>query len=366
MSEIGQEAAKMKINIDSDIKKAKTIPSKFYYSPKIYKKLKKLFDRSWQFIGDKSLLERNNAHPDILLEGMIDEPYVLTKDNGDIRCLSNVCTHRGNIVCEKACKTKSLVCGYHGRQFHLGGKMKFMPEFNEVENFPSKEDNLPEIEMDFWKNLIFVINEKRCELSELIGPMAERLDWLPVDEFVYRPELSRTYKVNANWALYCDNYLEGFHIPFVHKDLNKELEYEDYFTQGIDNTVLQIGIGKDDENTFDLPKEHQDYGKNVSAYYFFLFPNMMFNFYPWGLSINVVKPKSPEYTEIDYFTYVWKEELMEKGAGADLDKVELEDEEIVESVQKGVKSNSYDRGRYSPKREIGVHHFHLLLEKYFN
>ena len=92
---------------------------------------------------------------------------------------------------------------------------------------------------------------------------------------------------------------------------------------------------------------------------------MMFNFYPWGLSINVVKPKSPEYTEIEYFTYVWKEELMEKGAGANLDKVELEDEEIVESVQKGVKSNSYDRGRYSPKREIGVHHFHLLLQKYY-
>ena len=118
---------------------------------------------------------------------MVNEPYVLTKDNGGIRCLSNVCTHRGNIVCKKACKTKSLVCGYHGRQFDLGGKMKFMPEFNEVENFPSGEDNLPEIEMDFWKNLIFIINKKRCELSELIGPMTERLDWLPVDELVYRP-----------------------------------------------------------------------------------------------------------------------------------------------------------------------------------
>ena len=195
--------------------------------------------------------------------------------------------------------------------------------------------------------------------------MAERLDWLPIDEFVYKPELSRTYKVNANWALYCDNYLEGFHIPFVHKDLNKELEYENYSTQGIDNTVLQIGIGKDGENTFDIPQNHEDYGKNIAAYYFFLFPNMMFNFYPWGLSINVVKPKSPECTEIDYFSYVWKKELMNKGAGADLDKVELEDEEIVESVQNGVKSNSYDRGRYSPKREIGVHYFHSLLQKYY-
>ena len=57
---------------------------------------------------------------------------------------------------------------------------------------------------------------------------------------------------------------------------------------------------------------------------------------------------------------------MGKGAGGDLDKVELEDGEIVETVQKGVKSKAYDRGRYSPKREIGVHHFHLLLQKYYN
>ena len=356
----------MKIDIDKEIRKAKTISSKFYHSPKVYRKLRKLFDRSWQFIGDKILLDKNNAHPGILLDGMLNEPYVLTKGNGKIKCLSNVCTHRGNVVCNDSCNTKTLVCGYHGRQFEIDGKMKFMPEFDDVEDFPTKDDNLPEISMETWKDLIFIINDKRCDLSELIEPMAKRLDWLPVSDFQYKPELSRTYKINANWALYCDNYLEGFHIPFVHKDLNQELEYEDYFTQGIDNTVLQIGIGKGDENTFDLPKDHQDYGKNIAAYYFFLFPNMMFNFYPWGLSINVVKPKSAEYTEIEYFAYVWKEELMGKGAGGDLDKVELEDGEIVESVQKGVKSNSYDRGRYSPKREIGVHHFHLLLQKYYN
>jgi len=355
----------MKIEIDEDIRVAKTIPSKFYHSQKVFSRLKGLFNKSWQLVGNTDLLESNNVHPEILLEGLLDEPYFLTKKGKEIQCLSNVCTHRGNIVCEEACKTKNLVCGYHGRQFEVDGKMQFMPEFDEVKNFPSKDDDLPEISMEIWENLIFVINDKRCDLSELIGPMAERLDWLPVDEFKHKPELSRTYEVNANWALYCDNYLEGFHIPYVHKDLNKELEYDEYYTEGMDNTVLQIGIAKDDEVTFDLPEDHQDYGKNVAAYYFFLFPNMMFNFYPWGLSVNIVKPITPTKTKIQYLTYVWKEELMEKGAGSNLDKVELEDEEIVEAVQKGVKSRAYDRGRYSPKREIGVHHFHLLLQKYY-
>ena len=152
---------------------------------------------------------------------MVDEPYVLTKDGENIRCLSNVCTHRGTIVCEKATKTKNLVCGYHGRQFHIDGKMKFMPEFEDVENFPSESDNLPRIEMELWEKMIFIINDKKCDIGELIGPMIERLSWLPIEEFKYKPELSRIYNVKANWALYCDNYLEGFHIPFVHKDLNQ-------------------------------------------------------------------------------------------------------------------------------------------------
>ena len=73
-------------------------------------------------------------------------------------------------------------------------------------------------------------------------------------------------------------------------------------------------------------------------------------------------PPGPEFSNL---TYIWKEELRGKGAGSDLDRVELEDGEIVESVQKGVMSQSYDRGRYSPAKEVGVHHFHLLLQKFY-
>ena len=51
------------------------------------------------------------------------------------------------------------------------------------------------------------------------------------------------------------------------------------------------------------------------------------------------------------------------GAGGALDRVEIEDEQIVEQVQRGVRSRLYDRGRYSPAREPGVHHFHRLLAR---
>jgi choline monooxygenase len=99
----------------------------------------------------------------------------------------------------------------------------------------------------------------------------------------------------------------------------------------------------------------------VGAFYFWLFPNIMFNFYPWGLSLNVVTPLSAGRTKVAFHSYVWNSALRESGVGAGLHRVEMEDEEVVESVQRGVRSRLYDRGRYSERREVGTHHFHELL-----
>ena len=92
----------------------------------------------------------------------------------------------------------------------------------------------------------------------------------------------------------------------------------------------------------------------------------MLNFYPWGLSINVVKPISIQKTKVQFLTYVFDESKLESGAGASLDKVEREDEFVVEGVQKGIRSKFYKAGRFSPTKEKGVHHFHSLLSKSFN
>jgi len=79
------------------------------------------------------------------------------------------------------------------------------------------------------------------------------------------------------------------------------------------------------------------------------------------LSVNVVKPLAADRTRVSFLSYVWDESKLDRGAGAALDRVEREDEAVVESVQRGVRSRLYDRGRYSPAREQGVHHFHRLL-----
>jgi choline monooxygenase len=92
----------------------------------------------------------------------------------------------------------------------------------------------------------------------------------------------------------------------------------------------------------------------------------MLNFYPWGLSLNIVKPLKKDLTTISYLTFVTDESKLNRGAGADLESVEFEDQAVVESVQKGIRSRFYSTGRYSPKREQGTHHFHRLIAEFMN
>ncbi|HII12347.1 MAG TPA: aromatic ring-hydroxylating dioxygenase subunit alpha, partial [Candidatus Thalassarchaeaceae archaeon] len=146
-----------------------------------------------------------------------------------------------------------------------------------------------------------------------------------------------------------------------HGDLHSVLDYDSYSTELFEGGVLQIGIANEGEAYFDLPESSPDFGKKIAAYYYWIYPGLMLNFYPWGLSVNVVNPISVDRTRIVYHGFVGEKSMLGKGAGGDLDKVEAEDQEIVEATQRGVSSKSYERGRYSPSKEKGVHHFHRIL-----
>jgi choline monooxygenase len=360
---------KDRFSIETDISKAETLPASFYRDKDVFELLKeKVFLKSWQWIGDENLVKLpQSVHPFVLLDGYLTEPLLITKELDEtIHCLSNVCTHRGNLVALNPGKSKKLICTYHGRRFGLDGSYQSMPEFEEVKNFPRPCDSLHKLPIERWGPLLFAGLNADFEFSSVIEKMKERVGFLPLNDFFLDPVLSKDFLVHAHWALYCDNYLEGFHVPFVHEELSKVLDYGSYKTEIYDYCNLQIGYTDDATEVFDLPEGHPDYGKNVGAYYYWVFPNMMFNFYPWGLSINVVKPLDINRTKVSFISYVYDPSKLDKGAGSGLEKVQREDEFVVENVQKGVNSSFYKAGRFSPTREQGVHHFHRLLEKFIN
>ena len=241
-----------------------------------------------------------------------------------------------------------------------------MPEFTDAKNFPRPCDHLHRFPIKKWGHLLFAGLNPSFDFQDVINIMNERIGFLPIDDFKLEKTFQKDFLVDANWALYCDNYLEGFHVPFVHESLNEVLDYGSYETIIYEHCNLQIGYSNEATEIFEFPQNHIDYGKKIAAYYFWVFPNIMFNFYPWGLSINIVKPLEISKTKVSFISYVLDPSKLNKGAGSNLEKVEKEDEVVVENVQKGVRSSFYKAGRFSPKREKGVHHFHVLLSKFLN
>jgi choline monooxygenase len=373
--------------IDADIRLARTLPGRAYRDPELFEVAReRVFARAWHLVLDDDRLgEAGSCVPVDLLPGVLDEPLLLTRDAaGTAHAFSNVCTHRGAILCEKArvfggtpppaspaergvyssvapATPAGLRCRYHGRRFGLDGRFLSMPEFEGAVGFPTRDDDLRHVPLARLGRLLFVSLEPAVPFEELISGVLSRIGFLPLGEAVFSAERSRDYEVKASWALYCDNFLEGFHIPFVHPALNQVLDYGDYRTELLPHGSLQIGVARKGDTVLEPPEGHPDHGLAVGGYYFWLFPGTMLNVYPWGLSVNVIQPLAVDRSRVSYLTYVWDESLLDQGAGSGLHTVEMEDEAVVESVQKGVRSRLYDRGRYSPARETGVHHFHRML-----
>jgi len=350
-------------DIDPDIKKASTLPSEFYLDPQFFELSKeKIFERTWHFLCHES--EIDLLKPVTLLPGVIDEPVLIARDGNELRCLSNVCTHRGKILVEEPCKANLIRCGYHGRRFSLDGKFLSMPEFEGVEDFPSKADDLKQLPLANWNGFLFTAIDPLAGFDDFVG---EAWSVVELDSSCpLRLTARREYSVNAHWALYCENYLEGFHIPYVHKALNEIVDYGSYTTETFRYSSLQTGLSEPPASAGGEKDGKLNRAAEVAARYLFVFPNLMFNFYPWGVSVNVVRPVSPSTTIVEFLTYVSDERKLDQGAGADLHGVELEDETVVESVQCGIRSRYYSHGRYSPTREQGTHHFHRLIAEFID
>src|SRR4051794_35980822 len=106
----------MQYEIDADITRAATMPGAFYVDAAAYERLReRVFARSWQLVGDLHRApEPQTTWPFAFLPGCVEEPLVLTRTAGGAsHVLSNVCTHRANLVCVEAGRAEGLRCRYH-------------------------------------------------------------------------------------------------------------------------------------------------------------------------------------------------------------------------------------------------------------
>ena len=198
-------------------------------------------------------------------------------------------------------------------------------------------------------------------LAEDTPPLASVLGRIPDETRDLRLDAMRfvarkDYVVQANWKTYVDNFLEGYHLPTVHPGLFKVLDYANYRVETERLYSKQLSPLRGSTGT----------AEQGEALYYWVFPNWMLNIYPDNMSLNIVLPLGADrcVTIFEWYRH-------DPNAKDDIEKtiafsdgIQDEDIMICEAVQRGLASGAYERGRFSPIRENGVHHFQSLVHEY--
>jgi choline monooxygenase len=337
----------------------KTIPSSWYSDEKILKIEKEnIFSKSWHLLGSIDQIPNKG---DYLIKTINEQPIVVIKDNvGKINVFYNVCQHRGCVLLEKDGNSKQIKCGYHGWVYELNGELKAARGFDK-EDLDFEELNLKSIEHYIWMNQIFVKLQSDCNnLPKTLKEIENIISPIKFDNYLFH--LRKSYEIKCNWKVYMDNYLEGFHIPLVHPKLNRVIDYKSYSTEIFDNFSLQWCHINAESSPY---KKTDDASK---AYYFTLFPNILFNIAPGRLQTNIIEPINASSCNV-YFDYYFENEEDLESIQEDIsfsEEVQNEDINICERIQIGLESDGFDHGIFSKKYETGVSHFQSYIDKKIN
>jgi len=371
-------AKPLHLDVREQIECAQTLASRFYTDPAILAIEKtRIFQRTWQLVGtlhqpcgEVNGIKRTISDPESFFTvDVVGEPVIVVRDKqSELRAFSNVCRHRaGPIALGSGCKN-GLRCQYHGWTYTLNGRLIGTPDVDGVEFFDRSTMGMVPLRCETWGQFIFVNFDLHAEpLSAWFGKIPEQARGFQFEglEFAER----RDYLIDCNWKVYVDNYLEGYHIPIAHPGLMKEIDYAQYRTDTYRYYSQQFAPIR--------AMKPEDSGERIyapgpglqDALYFWIFPNLMLNIYPDNIQTNVIVPLSHEktLTIFEWFFHHAGSQQVREGiakAIAFSEEVQREDVGLCEHVQRGLRSAAYDRGRYSVKRENGVHHFHMLLDEF--
>ncbi|MEO1406380.1 MAG: SRPBCC family protein [Pseudomonadota bacterium] len=302
----------------------------------------------WQVIAPASHVAETG---DVISREIGGVPIVVVRAaSGQLNGFYNICPHRaGPLATCDARGLKRLRCGYHGWAYDFEGKLKIAPEMQDAENFDRENIRLTPIDVREWNGLVMARLGNGPEFETLYGDIEDIAGPGALDNLVHHT--ARLFEVSANWKIYVDNFLEGYHLPFVHPGLTQLVDYGDYKTELGPWWSLQRS-----------PVEESGPYAAGEGLYFFVYPNVMLNIMPGRLQTNRVIPTGLDTCQVEFDFYYAPG--AEERAPEDLkfsDQVQEEDRLICEHVQKGLTSSAYAPGRLSPSREGGVWHYQNLL-----
>ncbi len=372
--------------VHEDIRRAESLPPAAFTDRDILaRELDTIFTRSWLLVPDVNEDPDGRALTELVAQRGARVPFTLLGrplflqrgwDDDTLRCFPNTCTHAWYPLVVGAGRGNTIVCAQHGRKFDCAGRFLSQIGFTkDVPDFPRDCDHLRAFPITTWNDLLFVaLGAPSHDPAAVLGPVEESITKLPTIDRLERVAAPAALReVAGNWKQHAWNYMDRFHVTFIHRapgGLADAIDMASYRTELHGRASLQWAYARDPADGFDpahLPDRFRDPAnpqRRVFALWWFVFPNLTLNFYPWGLSINVYQPV-PERPDTTRF--LWLHRVLDREKYGERDarwlsaQVDAEDLDAMAQVRRGLRSGCAPRGRFSPTEELGPHWFHRLV-----
>jgi choline monooxygenase len=344
-----------------------------------------VFARSWVPVA---VVDEVAEPGDFVVCEVAGRSLILCRDGeGELRAHHNVCRHRGSRLClePKGHVKRFFQCPYHAWAYGLDGACLGTPLFtpeagippdqegafdmSEVRDFDKADYGLHPARVDVLGPVVFVcLDPEAPALADELGDLAARLAGYRLGD---QRLLRRVdYEIQANWKLIAENFMEYYHLPWVHPGLVKVSPLKDHHRwQGTGMYVgfctSPIAANTDDGGWEGLPAlDTLNEDDAVSARFAWVFPSMAVNALPNHTFLMLLRPAAAGFTRESTYLLAHGEGGDERAVAELLrfwDEVNSEDIGIVERVQLGLADPAYTGGRMCYRFEESVHRFQNMV-----
>ena len=321
----------------------------------------RLFPASWVFAGFAHELSRDG---DVVPVTVAGRPLLLVRDgDGGVRAFHNVCRHRNlKLVDTPGNVGRAIRCPYHSWTYGLDGRLLVTPYFGGREpraappGFDRAQHGLVPVRSATWHDWVFVnLNGAAAPFEEFVAPLRNRLEGVGLTGLRHVVTIDFG-EVPANWKLIVENFIEPYHVQFVHPTTTEQ-PLVDHYTVN-DPGCLGCAVDVSGEAT-------REDTLSADSRYLTLFPNFVFGLYlPDEVGVQLTVPVAPDRTAQRRAVYrLGSESRMESTArgkeSADLWRsVHAEDHAMLERLQQGRASEvAAGGGVLSPVWEDAVRAF---------
>ncbi len=327
-----------------------TLPADWYVDPARYHQERStIFGREWLWFASLEQLPTPNSY---FASEYAGYPLMVVRgSDGELRGFHNVCRHRaGPLVDEGVGVCGNLVCRYHGWAYGWDGALRSARDFDgEID---TDEYSLFAVAVQVWRGQVFVnLDCSAVPLLDDLSALFREVEEFPVEAM--RLANASHHDLACNWKTYADNYLEGYHIPMMHPELNREFDAKQYRVDTGDRYCRHSAPARAGEAT--------------DGRWLFRWPNLAINIYGDAMNIEVIVPTGPQTCRVLYNHFFIDPEHQNVSGVLRLSDVVMEqDRAMVEVVQRNLAAGRYRQGRLSPRHENGLAQFQDLVRQAAN